>query len=197
MTGVFADNQPDFTWLKPQEEKTFTQYFMPYKHVGRVKNATKDASVNIELENGLCHIKAYASGKYPAVSIRVEKDGNVLFSETAPLSPVDIYDGSFETDLTELTGCTISIRDASGNVLVSYTQKPEELEPTPEPADPLLAPEQLKSTEELYLGGLHLEQYRHATYAPEDYYLEGLKRRSFRPPSKQCLRTSSLPQRLL
>ena len=176
MTGVFADNQPDFTWLKPQEEKTFTQYFMPYKHVGRVKNATKDASVNIELENGLCHIKAYASGKYPAVSIRVEKDGNVLFSETAPLSPVDIYDGSFETDLTELTGCTISIRDASGNVLVSYTQKPEEPEPTPEPADPLLAPEQLKSTEELYLGGLHLEQYRHATYAPEDYYLEGLKR---------------------
>lgn len=37
MTGVYADNQPDFTWLKPQEEKTFTQYFMPYKHVGRVK----------------------------------------------------------------------------------------------------------------------------------------------------------------
>ena len=25
MTGVFTDNQPDFTWLKPQEEKTFTQ----------------------------------------------------------------------------------------------------------------------------------------------------------------------------
>ena len=23
MTGVFTDNQPDFTWLKPQEEKTF------------------------------------------------------------------------------------------------------------------------------------------------------------------------------
>ena len=91
----------------------------------------KTLLLNIELENGLCHIKAYASGKYPAVSIRVEKDGNVLFSETAPLSPVDIYDGSFETDLTELTGCTISIRDASGNVLVSYTQKPEEPEPTP------------------------------------------------------------------
>ena len=31
MTGVYTDNQPDFTWLKPMEEKTFTQYFMPYK----------------------------------------------------------------------------------------------------------------------------------------------------------------------
>ena len=42
MTGVFCDNQPDFTWLKPQEEKNFVQYFMPYKTVGRVSNATKD-----------------------------------------------------------------------------------------------------------------------------------------------------------
>ena len=46
MTGQFADNQPDFTWLKPGEEKVFTQYFMPYKSVGRVGNATKDACVS-------------------------------------------------------------------------------------------------------------------------------------------------------
>lgn len=176
MTGVYADNQPDFTWLKPQEEKTFTQYFMPYKHVGRVKNATKDASVNIELADGLCRVKAYASGRHEAAIVRVEKDGNLLFLEKTPLSPVDSYDGSFETDLTELAGCTVSITGDDGKLLVSYTQKPEELEPTPEPADPLPPPEQLKSTEELYLGGLHLEQYRHATFAPEDYYLEGLKR---------------------
>ena len=44
MTGVFTDNQPDFTWLKPHEEKTFVQYFMPYKGVGRVGNATRDAA---------------------------------------------------------------------------------------------------------------------------------------------------------
>ena len=37
MTGVFTDNQPDFTYLAPLEEKTFTQYFMPYKNVGAVK----------------------------------------------------------------------------------------------------------------------------------------------------------------
>ena len=47
MTGVFTDNQPDFTWLKPHEEKTFVQYFMPYKGVGRVGNATRDAAVSL------------------------------------------------------------------------------------------------------------------------------------------------------
>lgn len=30
--------------------------------------------------------------------------------------------------------------------------------------------------EELYLTGQHIEQYRHATYLPDPYYLEGLKR---------------------
>ncbi len=32
------------------------------------------------------------------------------------------------------------------------------------------------SNEELFLTGLHIEQYRHATYRPDPYYLEGLKR---------------------
>jgi hypothetical protein len=30
MTGIFADNQPDFTWLDAYEEKRFVQYFLPY-----------------------------------------------------------------------------------------------------------------------------------------------------------------------
>ena len=37
-------------------------------------------------------------------------------------------------------------------------------------------PENIPTTEELYLSALHLEQYRHATYEPADYYLEGLRR---------------------
>lgn len=36
----------------------------------------------------------------------------------------------------------------------------------------------MASTEQLYLTGLHLEQYRHATYQPTDYYLEALSRDS-------------------
>ena len=48
----------------------------------------------------------------------------------------------------------------------------------PEPAKAALLPEDCETTEDLFLYGLHVEQYRHATYHPEDYYLEGLKRDS-------------------
>ena len=50
MTGVYTDNQPDFTWLQPYEEKSFKQYFMPYKNIGVVKNASIDAAVNLEVD---------------------------------------------------------------------------------------------------------------------------------------------------
>ena len=63
-------------------------------------------------------------------------------------------------------------------VLVEYTVYEKQPEPIPEPAEPMKSPEEMKSTEELYLAGTHLEQYRHATFEPADYYLEGLKRDS-------------------
>lgn len=176
MTGVYADNQPDFTWLKPYEEKTFTQYFMPYKHVGRVKNATKDASVNIKLCGKTCLVKAYTSSPFENVTVKVSRENEILFRDRISISPTDIYDVSFSTDLETLVGCTITLEEENGHILVSYTEAAPELVPTPEPADPLLPPSELKSTEELYLGALHLEQYRHATFSPDDYYKEGLKR---------------------
>lgn len=176
MTGVFADNQPDFTWLKPYEEKTFTQYFMPYKHVGRVKNASKDAAVSLELEGCTCRLKAYTSGIFENVMIQVTKAGKILFHDMTDLSPAEYYDATFNCNDGSLVDCKVTIADEYDNILVSYIEKAPVEEPAPEPAQPLLSPQELETTEELYLGATHLEQYRHATFSPDDYYLEGLKR---------------------
>jgi hypothetical protein len=61
MTGVFTDNQPDFSWLQPYEAKEFCQYFMPYREVGMVKNASRDVMLSLEEQGeclylqGVCH----------------------------------------------------------------------------------------------------------------------------------------------
>lgn len=46
----------------------------------------------------------------------------------------------------------------------------------PEPAKAAKEASEINTNEELYLTGLHIEQYRHATYLPDPYYCEGLKR---------------------
>lgn len=171
MTGVYADNQPDFTWLKPHEEKRFVQYFMPYKGVGRVLNATKDASVGVE---GNC-VKVYATAEYPDAEIHVTAEKGLDIKKTCDLSPAQCFVWELAASLPG-TGYTVTVKDARGKTLVRCTEYKQEIKPVPQPAELLREPEALKSCEELYLAGEHLEQYRHATFEPAAYYLEGLRR---------------------
>ena len=168
MTGVFTDNQPDFTWLKPQEEKTFTQYFMPYKTVGRVSNATKDAVIGVDGNI----IKVYTTAVYNNAVIKAISNGKEIYSKAVNLSP----EKCFCETVDHLKNYIITVYDENGRVLCSYKEYVKTEQPVPEPAKALEKPENIKSLEELYLAGQHLEQYRHATYSPADYYLEGLKR---------------------
>ncbi len=88
MTGVYTDNQPDFTWLKPQEEKIFVQYFMPYKGVGRVGNATKDAAVSLTRQDGKrMELRVYVTGAYPEAEIAVRRQGAEWIRRVENLNP--------------------------------------------------------------------------------------------------------------
>ena len=167
MTGCFTDNQPDFTFVAPMEEKRFTQYFMPYKHIGTVHNATKDLAMNFE--NGAVHL--YASGNIGEITVQAMTNGAVSQSENIVLLPSETAE--IKTDNPENVEAIRIIRN--GRLYLNYTINGKKQDPTlpavcpPEPKD-------CKTTEDLYLYGFHIEQYRHATYLAEDYYLEGLFR---------------------
>ncbi|MCY0524550.1 hypothetical protein, partial [Klebsiella pneumoniae] len=60
MTGVFTDNQPDFTWLAPDEEKVFVQNFLPYSEFGMVQNANTQLSLKLVRESGQLQLGVYA-----------------------------------------------------------------------------------------------------------------------------------------
>lgn len=174
MTGVFTDNQPDFTWLKPQEEKTFVQYFMPYKGVGRVGNATKEAAVSLtDSGDGHAVLKVYTTGVCKDTRITVRQKETVLYEKTADLSPEECFEATFAVD-GNIEDCAVAIMQGA-QILVSYKVYKPKLEPVPKPADAIPAPEKLKTPEELYLAAAHLEQYRHATREPADYYRHGLE----------------------
>ncbi|MGB4657775.1 MAG: DUF5107 domain-containing protein, partial [Mobilitalea sp.] len=175
MTGVYTDNQPDFTWLKPFEEKTFKQYFMPYKAVGQVKNATIYAAVNLEQTEEGIYVCIYATSKYEHATIGITNDGITVAKEIVTLSPVDIYEKTFTTLVKNEIDLKIEVY-AEDKLLVEYHPKPKKVEELPKPAEKAKEPDEMLSNEELYLTGLHLEQYRHATYLPDPYYVEGLKR---------------------
>ena len=175
MTGMFTDNQPDFTWLKPFEEKVFTQYFMPYKALGQVKNATKEAAVHLSLQGGVARVIVYATSEFKNAEIVLIAGGSVILKEMTRLSPVDIYDKKLLVRNVKEEELHLAVY-ADGSCLVEYRPEAPEIPKMPEPAQAAKEPEQIMTNEELYLTGQHIEQYRHATYLPDPYYLEGLKR---------------------
>lgn len=177
MTGVFTDNQPDFTWIAANENKSFEQYFMPFSDIGGIKNATKEAALYTVWKEDTLEINVYATANYPGAQIIVQLDTQVLFSRQTDLiackaffTKASIPPGVSETDLKV---CVITER---GSELVSYQAKSIATKDIPEAAKPAKRPADIEHIEQLYLSGHHLEQYRHATYNPVDYYQEGLNR---------------------
>lgn len=176
MCGVYTDNQPDFSWLMPGEEKAFSQYFMPYRDLGVVKNATKEAMVNLEVENGKATVKAYTLASYPSGKVILKSGNKVILDDSFDFHPATSYEKLVDIQGADPKSLEIAILTSAGKILVDWKPEADGKKSIPEAAKAAKMPDEIESNEQLYLTGLHLEQYRHATYDPRDYYLEALKR---------------------
>jgi tetratricopeptide (TPR) repeat protein len=178
MTGVFTDNQPDFSWLQPNEEKTFEQYFMPYTRIGQVKNATKEAMLNLQWEGGTLQVKVYTTAVYTDAVVRLLQKGQVVKEWTKEISPRLVFEESYQPKEKKPGDWGLVVTDKEGIVLVAWQDSDpgERKKDIPAAAVAARKPAEIEQIEDLYLNGLHLEQYRHATFNPIDYYEEGLRR---------------------
>ena len=176
MTGVYTDNQPDFTWIAPYETREFEQYWYPIHEIGEIKNATVDAAVNLEKrENGL-YIGFNVTGSFKNVRIILTDSGKIIFSEITDMSPETAYQNTLAIPVSDYYNIKVSLIDESGKELVAYTPYRRGLKQPIEVREPVKRPSEYKTTEELYINGYHLEQYKQHNYRPEDYYSEGLRR---------------------
>jgi tetratricopeptide (TPR) repeat protein len=175
MAGAYTDNQPDFSWLQPYETKTFSQYWYPIQRIGPVKNANTEAAVNLEFGDGKIRVGVCATSR-GSVRVVLTSKGLPVYDQQLELEPGRPFTREIDAVAIRPTEFKLCVFDAGGKELIAY--QPEELaeDRLPEPAREPLSPEKVGSVEELYLTGLHLEQYRHATRSAETYWREGLKR---------------------
>jgi tetratricopeptide (TPR) repeat protein len=178
MGGVYTDNQPDFSYLHPYETKTFSQFWWPIRGIGPVVNANRDAAIRFaSIGNNIWEIGL-------AASRRIE-NGHLVVEDTAgsskELAELNLEPGQhWRAEFTPPPGSKvqlIKLVDRNGWELLSY--KPELERPPaslPEPAKEPKRPAEISSSDQLFLVGEHLEQYRHPTRDPETYWREAIKR---------------------
>lgn len=175
MAGAFTDNQPDFAWLQPYETKSFSQYWYPIQKIGPVKNANTEAAVSLENDRDFIQIGVCVTATR-TVRVILTRRGERLLEEGVEIAPGKPFIRRVEDRVDAAEDLRITVLGADGKEVISYQPEVQTERRLPEPAKEPVAPDEMVSVEELYLTGLHLEQYRHATRDPELYYREGLKR---------------------
>ncbi len=179
MAGVYTDNQPDFSWLQPYETKTFSQFWYPVQHIGLAKNANRRCAVNLEMKSAAsqARIGVAVTEVIEGARVSVWAKGEVVDEAVVRLAPdtpfvkeITLPQGVREVDLR------LRVCDANGQEVIQYVPQSIEQPPLPEAKTPPPPPETFETIEELYLTGLHLEQYRHPTIEPEPYWAEALRR---------------------
>jgi tetratricopeptide (TPR) repeat protein len=196
MAGVYTDNQPDFSFLQPGETKTWSQFWYPIQQIGPAQHANLDAAVSLQRSaeprlgqfkikhstepirrSALLRLGISVTRKFARAKILLLAKNKSLLQSTRDLAPgvafvteVLLPSGLRETDLL------LRVTDSAGNEVISYQPKPRPKADVPPPATEPLAPADISSADELYITGLHLDQYRHATRCATLYWREALKR---------------------
>lgn len=180
MVGAFSDNQPDYSWIRPYEVKTFKQYWYPVKDIQGFKNANLNGAVNLEKRGEHeVFLGYYSTSKVDNAKIILKNKGVVVFEKQTAISPragftatVNV-EGTFnETDLS-----TEMINTVTGETLVAYHPVERKQDrPLPQEVKRPAAPKDMVSVEELYLAGSRIQQFSNPTLNAMDYYEEALRR---------------------
>ncbi len=176
MVGAYSDNQPDYSWLQPNEVRSFAMNWYPFRDIGGVKKANLDAAVNLEVNQGVAKIGFYATSAHDAAKVTLRAGQNVLHQETVSINPgkpfvkqIPIPSGIDEHDLVA------SISDGE-RVLVSYSPVRLPALPVPRGVTQPPPPQDVKTNEELYLIGLRAQQFHSPRVDPKPYWEEALRR---------------------
>jgi len=176
MTGVYTDNQPDFSFLAPWETKAFSQYWYPIQEIGPAKKANIEAAISLDKTGREVRLGVYLPEHLPQTTVRLERNGELLKEWHRDIGPgsamVEALPLSEDIPETELS-LSVSSED---RLLIAYGPQRKVAGDSPSPAVEPPLPAKVKTIEELYLIGLHLAQYRHATRYPEAYWREALRR---------------------
>jgi tetratricopeptide (TPR) repeat protein len=176
MAGVYTDNQPDFSFIMPFETKCFSQYWYPIRQIGPAQAASTEAALSLAVDEGRAQVGVAVTSKMSQATVRLAAGEERMWEQTVDLAPdrplvrnVPLRGGN------ETSGLRLSVHVGDREVL-SYRYEPAEAPEAPEPAQEPSLPAEIASVEELYLTGLHLAQYRHATRLAENYWREALAR---------------------
>ena len=170
MAGSYSDNQPDFSWLAPYETKEFSQYWYPIAKIGTPTFANLHCAFKVDREKGEFTIQSTA--KYENANIRIFDENGVYLEKVCdllPENPLKFAVGNLPRYVTVSVTC-------DGEEVAEYTEQNFDKFNMPDVITDMPSAASMNSPQELYLAGVHVDQYRDPAVKADAYWKEALKR---------------------
>ena len=173
MAGSYSDNQPNFSWLAPYETKEFSQYWYPISEIGAPTFANLNCAFKIERNAKKAFLHIQTSRTYENAKIKVHTKGSVYLEENVTLTP----DNAFTFDLTGIPEfVSVSVLSSDEKTIAEYTEQKYDEYNMPDPITDMPIAEEMNSAQDLYLAGVHVDQYRDPAVKPDAYWKRALLR---------------------
>ena len=172
MAGSFSNDQPDFTYIQPYEIKYFSQYWYPIHGIKIPVFANLSGAVAIDRE--LQKVRITVPNVTKEAKFEVILNDKVIISDTITLNPSEYKE--YDTKLKRTANYTICLTSSEGVELMNYTEdKPQEFRLPKDNVDindtrSGKLPHQLKTVQEVFLMGQHVDQYRDPSWKGREYY---------------------------
>jgi tetratricopeptide (TPR) repeat protein len=183
MVGAFSDNQPDYSWIRPYETKSWKQYWYPIKGIKGFKYANLNGAVNLEKKDNNSVFLGYCSTqKVEKAKVVLRNGEKVIYEKNIAISPESSFTADIKLEgafnMTSLS--TELINAESKEVLISYQPvEQKKIDKLPEEVKKPDLPKDIKTVEELYLTGSWITQFYNPTLNAMDYFNEALSRDPF------------------
>ena len=177
MAGSYSDNQPNFAWLAPYETKEFSQYWYPITKIGSPTFANLNCAFRIDKETNT--FKLQTTKVYKNATIKISDISNVYFETICDLLPDNVL-SVVVNNLPEFVTVTVVV---DGKTVAEYTEKNFNKLNMPDVITDMPSAAGMNSADELYLAGVHVDQYRDPAVLPDSYWKEALNRNINHIPS--------------
>jgi len=182
MSGAYSDNQPDYSWIKPYEIKTFKQFWYPMRESQGVKMANLNGLLNLKSSSDTeLFIAANTTAAFKDAKLILKEGSKAICEKIINVAPDRPFSETIRTaSAIKKENLTLSLYSKDQELLIDYQPiVKNEDKPLPESVRPPLSPEEIDNQEELYFTGLRIKQFYNATLDPTAYFLEALKRDPF------------------
>jgi len=99
MAGAYSDNQPDYSWVQPYETRVVKEYWYPLRSLGGIKQANRDAAINLDIDTGrTVRLAVNTTKEYRDARVVLQGAGKKIFEQKMVISPAKSFSAQVPLD---------------------------------------------------------------------------------------------------